>query len=196
MNEQLISHETDELVNLHDVAALQSVAVREGVTLRPMQDEDAEALLAILEADPGIRERVAVAAKMMDEESVRAEVEDYQADTGLIRYVVEEDNKVTGLVSLWRDEGYFGQQPRPHAYGFGYFQHPDFRGRGVVSDSVRALMDTAQENFRVDSFIAFCEEDNAPSIAVLEKLGFESNGIAYDVPGHGWIECMYEKKVA
>ncbi|HSX37123.1 MAG TPA: GNAT family N-acetyltransferase [Patescibacteria group bacterium] len=196
MTEQsTVQHEDDQLVNLYDQPELHEVQVREDVILRPMQDSDAQEILAILNADPSIREQVTVASRMHNEEDVRREVASYQADGSVIRYVIEQEGKCVGLVSFWRDTGFFGQEAQPHKFGFGYFLNPTERGKGLVTDSVRALMETAQASFRVDSFIAFCEDANQESVAILLKLGLEPTEVTYPEPAHAWLERMYEKRI-
>jgi RimJ/RimL family protein N-acetyltransferase len=196
MTEQTTTEpENNQLVNLHEQPDLQAVPVRAGVVLRPMQASDAPEMLAILAADPSIRDRVTVASRMHTEEDVRKEVESYKADDSVIRYVIEEEGKCVGLVSFWRDTGFFGQEPKPRTFGFGYFLDPAARGRGLMTDVVGTLMTTAQANFPVDSFIAFCEDANQESVTVLEKLGLEPTDILFSEPTHGWEERMYEKRI-
>lgn len=190
-----MSSEISKLINLHEVAALSLVHVRDGVILRPMLGSDAASLLACLDADPSIRERVTVAAAMRGPEDVQAQVVRYKQDNGLIRYVIVEYGKVVGLMSFWRDSGYFGQKPNPHAYGFGYFLAPDARGRGLVTDSLRALMDAAQANLHVEAFMAFCEDNNSASSSLLVKSGLLPTEISYTEPKHGWAERCYLRRM-
>lgn len=184
-----------EIVDLHRQPALQEVGVRSGVVLKPMAINDAPAILAILDADPSIRKRVSAAAGMIDTEGVQREIEEYRADPGLIRYMIHSHEKAVGLVSLWRDDGFFGQEAQPHTFGFGYFLDPAERGKGLVTDSVQKLMDTVQGNFRVDSFVAFCEDDNRESVAVLTKLGFAPTEKTFREPSYDWVERKYEKRL-
>lgn len=197
MSEQtVVTAENEQVINLHEQPDLQEVMVRPGLRLRPMQDLDAPELLAILEEDPSIRDQVTVASRMRTEDDVRREVTDYKADDSVIRYVIDSDRKCVGLVSFWRDTGFFGQEANPHAFGFGYFLSPTERGKGFVTDSVSKLMETAQRAFRVDSFIAFCEDNNTASKAILLRLGLTPSAVTYPEPTHGWTERMYEKRVA
>lgn len=197
MSEQTVdSTEQLEEVNLHQQPGLQEVQVRDGVVLRPMQDDDAVDLLTILAADPSIRDRVSVASKMRTVEDVKHQVAEYKADDSVIRYVILSDDACVGLVSFWRDGDFFpGRTGKPHTFGFGYFLDPTQRGKGLINDSVNALMSQAQANFRVDSFIAFCEPDNQDSIAVLHKIGFEQTDELHTEPSNGWQEVLYEKRV-
>lgn len=195
MSEQRTDNLID-VVDLHSQAALQEIEVRPEVVLRPMVIEDAPEILAILDADPSIRDRVSAATGMVNKEGVQDEIDLYRADTGLIRYMIHSHGKVAGLVSLWRDDGFFGQDAQPHTFGFGYFLDPEQRGKGLVTDSVQKLMDAASSNFRVDSFIAFCEDDNRESVSVLTKLGFAPTDQKFHEPSYGWDERKYEKRLS
>jgi RimJ/RimL family protein N-acetyltransferase len=196
MSEQTITPENDGIINLHKQPDLQEIQVREGVTLKPMEDVDAPAIIAALDADSSIRDHVTVAGRMITMEDVKQEVANYKTDEGLIRYAIIEAGTCVGLASLWRDDGFMTSQVKPYAFGFGYFLHPAARGRGLVTDSIDSLMKTAQESFRVDSFIARCEDDNVESIAVLQNLGLEPTQTTYREPINGWTERLYERKVA
>lgn len=180
---------------LHQYSGLQKVEVRDGCCLRPLRSEDAANILEVIDKDPSIRQRVTVAERMRDPDDVAREVEAYQKDSeGLIRYTVVCDEKCVGLVSFWKDQGYFGQDFEPDSYGFGYFIDPDLRGKGLITDAVRALMTKSQDVLEVHRFLAFCEDDNLASRKVLLKLGFEATDRTFFEPKNGWIERMYLKK--
>ena len=196
MNKQHPIVNSEKTVSLHDQPSLKRIQVRDGVSLRPLENSDASAVLAAINADPSIRMRVTVAARIFTEEDVRNEVAKYKTNEGLLRYVIVEDKKVVGLISFWRDNGFFGQEVEKDTYSFGYFLNPAARGRGLVTDSLKALLQAAQESLRINAFIAYCEEDNASSIAVLENLGLKATGKVYKEPSTGWIEHLYEKKVS
>ncbi len=177
--------------NLHEVPVLQSVAVRENVALRPLSPDDAGELLRVLEADPEIRHRVAIASKIHTLDDVLTEVEKYRQDPTTIRYSLFENDRYVGLVSFWNDDGLFGLAPDLHAYGFGYFLAPDARGRGLVTDAVRALMNIAEADLEAERFIAFCEDDNVESTRLLEKLGFLPDTETHHDAASGWTARKY-----
>lgn len=178
--------------NLHEIDALKHVQVRDGVELRLLEPEDATELLKILEEDPSIRDRVSVASKMHSPEDVKDQVELYKYDAHLIRYTVFVDDKPAGLVNFWRDvDGPFNAPDNPDDYGFGYFIAPEQRGKGIVSDSVRTLMQIATEHLPLNQFIAYCEDDNVESVAVLSKLGFTPTDITLVEPNSGWEERKF-----
>lgn len=173
----------------------EKITVRDGVLLRPLASEDADDLLAILDADPAIRERVGVASRLYSAEDVNTLVKEEQGDAELIRYVISENNMVVGLLNFWRAGEYFGDKADPDDYGFGYFLAPSARGRGLVTDSLRALMEIAAANLPVQRFIAFCEADNTASGALLQKAGFEKTDTAWDDAEHGWVEQKYAREI-
>jgi len=179
--------------NLHAIAALQEIHVRNDVKLRPLRSTDAERLLEILAADNSIRDKVTVASLFHTPEDVTTEVKRYHEDFGLIRYTLLKKNNPIGLVSLWRDEGYFGTPPQPDDYGFGYLLDPKERGKGLVTSAVQSLMDTTAKSLHVNQFVAFCDDKNTESIAVLTKLGFKPTNETFPEPLHGWIERKYVK---
>lgn len=112
----------------------------------------------------------------------------------MIRYVLLKKDNPIGLISLWRDDGFFGTPPYPDDYGFGYFLDPKERGKGLVTRSVQSLMDAAINNLKVNQFIAFCEDNNKESISVLTRLGFMPTDKLFTEPTTGWIERKYIKK--
>jgi len=182
--------------NLYEQPELRKVTVREGCYLRPLELDDAEEVLKILDNDPDIRSRVTVASRMHTIDDVAREVETYRTDNeGLIRYAIMFDEHCVGLVSLWRDSGFFGQSVDPDAYGFGYFIDPSMRGKGIVAAAVESLMKQAEAVLQVKQFIAYCEDDNYASIAILRKLGFGATDETFSEPDHGWAERKYIKIV-
>lgn len=56
-------------------------------------------------------------------------------------------------------------------------------------------MNAVVKNLRVNQFIAFSEDRNHKSIAVLTKLGFKPTDETLPEPKKGWIERKYIKSV-
>lgn len=61
---------TNNPTDLHE-HMLHEVKVRDDIVLRPMEEIDGHELLAIMARDPEIRERVTVAANMLDHKGVK-----------------------------------------------------------------------------------------------------------------------------
>jgi RimJ/RimL family protein N-acetyltransferase len=186
---------TEAAVDLHAVDALQQIEVRDSVMLRPLTIEDAPNMLSVIESDPTIRERVSVAAKFRSEADVALEIDRIAHDPQTIRYTILLGGIVVGLVSFWKDPGYFGQTPESDGYGFGYFLDPAYRGEGIITDSMKAIMKIALNNLRVQSFVAFTEDNNQESRALLQKLGFEPTDEVYGEPDNGWPERKHKLSI-
>lgn len=182
-------------ISLHTIPALQEINVRDKVKLRPLIQSDAEQLLQILAKDHNIREKVTVASRLHSAEDVAEEIKRYRSDTGLIRYTLLLDENPVGLVSLWRDDGFWGKKNLDD-YGFGFFLDPKERGKGLVTSAVKKLLEIVPQNIHVNQFVAFCEDENKQSLVVLKKLGFESTDQTLREPNNGWIERKYIKRVS
>ncbi|MGZ3546804.1 MAG: GNAT family N-acetyltransferase [Vulcanimicrobiaceae bacterium] len=59
----------------------------------------------------------------------------------------------------------------------GYSIVREFRGRGIASEAVRALLGDAFESALLERVRAYCVPDNVASRRVLERIGFESDGV-------------------
>jgi RimJ/RimL family protein N-acetyltransferase len=71
--------------------------------------------------------------------------------------------------------GFIGR-PRRGEVELGFGIAPGARRRGYATEAAAALVEWALEQPGVARVVARCDEDNAPSIRVLEKLGFERAG--------------------
>lgn len=94
------------------------------------------------------------------------------------------------MVSLWRDDGFWGNT-HLNDYGFGYFLDPKERGNGLITQSVQRLIQIVSSNLRVRQFIAFCEDDNYKSAAVLARLSFQPTDEVLSAPDTDWQERKY-----
>ncbi|MFN2528255.1 MAG: GNAT family N-acetyltransferase [Candidatus Baltobacteraceae bacterium] len=62
----------------------------------------------------------------------------------------------------------------------GYSVVRDFRGTGVATEAVRALIDEAFLEGKVERISAYCVPANVPSRRVLTNLGFRNMGMVHD----------------
>ena len=62
----------------------------------------------------------------------------------------------------------------------GYTVFPEFRRRGYATETCRLMLEWARREHGVRHFISGVEPSNAPSLRVLEKLGFAPMGIMSD----------------
>ena len=71
--------------------------------------------------------------------------------------------------------GFVGR-PRDGEVELGFGTVPEARGRGYATEAAAGLVEWALEQPGVERVVARCDPANAPSIRVLEKLGFERVG--------------------
>lgn len=70
----------------------------------------------------------------------------------------------------------------PHAdLGFAFMK--EHRGHGYAAEAAAATLEHARRDFGMSTLAAITTQDNAPSIALLKKLGFEWKGHVSPPPG-------------
>jgi len=62
----------------------------------------------------------------------------------------------------------------------GYKLLPEYTGKGYATQAVKRLTDEAITDEELHRIVAYVQPDNTASIRVLEKCGFEYEGIARD----------------
>lgn len=82
--------------------------------------------------------------------------------------------------------GTYGATGEPEI-GFTLFR--EFRGQGYATEAAAALRDWIFRDTGWDHFIGFAHVDNAPSIAVLRRIGMVETGI---VDFHG-MPCLFHR---
>lgn len=180
--------------NLSNVPELHKIAVDADTRLQALTNNDAPRILEIIEADPSIRDRVTIASQLHSEEDVFKEVSRYRSDKNFMRYSIHYQDDIVGLMTLWRDNGFLGNTPNPNTYGGGYFLDPAHRGRGIASKSLNALIKELFTCLPAEEFIAYCEQDNTASSAVLMHAGLKPTGELIQEPINGWIEEKFVRK--
>lgn len=181
-----------KVASLHSIIALQKVKVCKGLKIIPLDQSHAKRILEILDRNNSIRDRVSVASRLHKLEDVKREIKKYRKDTGLIRYTIVKGKTPIGLVSLWRDDGFWGEA-HLNDYGFGFFLDPNERGNGYITRAVQRLIKVVSQNLYVNQFVAFCEDSNHKSIAVLTRLEFKPTKETFIEPAKGWVERKYIK---
>lgn len=96
-------------------------------------------------------------------------------------FVVERDGVVIGKAGFWK---------LPEV---GYILHPDHWGQGIAAEAVGAAIDHVFATRTLDDLIADVDPDNAPSIRLLERLGFVRTGSAKATIKVGgiWMDSLY-----
>jgi len=76
----------------------------------------------------------------------------------------------------------------------GYMLATEGQGKGYATESLKAVIDWGSLSFNIHKFIALCAKDNIASTKVLERNGFQLEGILRDnyKVGQTWIDdCSY-----
>jgi len=92
----------------------------------------------------------------------------FSAPASVAFHIVERGGAVAGIVKATVTE---------HRAQVGYVVHEPFRGRGFATRAVDALVERLEHQKSISRIWATCALDNPASIRVLEKCGFEREGI-------------------
>jgi RimJ/RimL family protein N-acetyltransferase len=79
---------------------------------------------------------------------------------------------------------------KPTAVELGYTIFPPFRRRGLGAETAAALIRWAHEERGVEDFVASVAPDNAPSLAIVRRLGFVQTGEQWD--DEDGLELVFE----
>ncbi len=97
-------------INLHTLPVFSEVIVSVDVKLVPLNVTHGIRILDILQEDPDIRNKVTIASKLHSLEDVETEINTYMNDDGLIRFTLLKKGNPIGMVSFWRDDGFWGEK--------------------------------------------------------------------------------------
>ncbi|MBA8901121.1 GNAT family N-acetyltransferase [Phyllobacterium sp. P30BS-XVII] len=71
---------------------------------------------------------------------------------------------------------YHHREARNHRLEIGYILRTEWQGRGLMGEAVQALVNHCSENLKIHRISAIIHPDNAASIKLVERLGFEYEG--------------------
>ena len=109
-----------------------------------------------------------------------------------IRYAILKENNVIGTCGLYLINN------RHQRACLGYDLLPDFWGFGYAQEAVDAMLYTTQEYFSLHRIQAEVLQENASSINLLERLGFQFEGLfkQYEKWGNkGFVDLMIFSKI-
>ena len=98
-----------------------------------------------------------------------------EADGEGIFYAIEVDKKVVGNISVEKSSGL-----RSVVGVIGYYLIPEFYGRGIMTEAVKMICAEAFEKLDISRIEGTIFEPNIGSRRVLEKAGFELEGVLKD----------------
>ena len=103
--------------------------------------------------------------------------------------VLRDEQRMVGSANFHGPPG-INSLDAPAAAEIGYTVFPECRQRGYATETARAMLDWARREHAVQHFISSIEPDNAPSIRVIEKLGYAATGLMLDG------EAIFELRIA
>lgn len=140
----------------------------ETVELRTLEPDDAEAMQAIVN-DPAVRAgigRVEPVSEPQEREWLEAAAE----DDG-VHLAICVDDELVGTI------GFENPHPQWRTAEVGYFLREDAWGNGYATDALATLCAFAFDEYGLAKLAAKTFESNAASQRVLEKVGFEREGV-------------------
>jgi len=86
----------------------------------------------------------------------------------------KENNDLIGTVCLWNFD------PENEIVEIGYEMLPEFQGKGIMTEALKAVTAYTFKEIKVKIITAFPSEDNVNSVAILKKLNFEFEDKKYN----------------
>lgn len=107
------------------------------------------------------------AASVADVENFIEKINRGIAENQNLYWVVGQAGKLAGSICL------FSFSSRPFKAEVGFELHPDFQGKGLMQEALSAVLDFGFSNLGLEAIEGYVHVQNAPSIKLLEKNGFQ-----------------------
>lgn len=142
--------------------------------IAPLEESDAPALAAI--TDASVTERIHFLPDPFTPDDAHALI---RAGEGAGRFHGIWSRQDTALL------GVIGVHPAPHRreVEIGYWLSPAARGRGLATEALTAMLGRLALRHADCRIVAECHPANTRSLALLERVGFRSTGVAGRRPG-------------
>ncbi len=140
----------------------------ERLTLNPVEPED-HGFVHRQFNDPAVRRGI-----NKQRPYTREDVVEVISSEGTTYLLACDDSEPVGLVFLFRIDEVADRAE------LGYLVAPDEQGNGYATEAARLTVEYAAEELGLRKLVARVFETNPPSMRVLEKIGFESEGVLKD----------------
>lgn len=136
--------------------------------IRPLEAGDAAELYALVKANPDLEEWMPWAAEqdLAATERFIAAGEEQLRDGKGFQAAIEPEEGIVGVVGLHAIDWVNRKT------SIGYWLAEGARGRGLMTNAVRALLDHAFHELELHRIEIHCAPENRPSRAIPERLGF------------------------
>ncbi len=143
----------------------------ERLLLRQVRSSDAEAL-QLLRSTDSVNQYINRSDTMTLEEAqgfVQRAEEALEENKYLYWTLAEKQNeaKLIGTLCLWNFD------KKKEMAEVGYELYPDFQGKGIMSEALKALLEFAFRQLEVKIVTAWVNPSNGKSIQLLERFGFQ-----------------------
>lgn len=171
-----------------DLSKLNAVEIKTPrLLIRRLGMQDAQGLFALVHDQDTCDDDGGYAAfAEMDDKFMRM-LEAFSKETG--RFAIVLNGETIGTIHLMDPEVERAMQ----ALEIGYCLNRDYRRRGYASEAVRAMIDCCRRELGVRLFVAGAFGFNEKSQRMLEKLGFEREGVtrfAMDHRKYGLVDMV------
>jgi [ribosomal protein S5]-alanine N-acetyltransferase len=147
------------------------------LTLRSLVEDDAETLFGHF-THPQVTKYLLDEEPFSDIEQVRELIRFFSAPAGkgYNRWgiTITETGQLTGTC------GFHQWNRRDQRAEIGYDLHPDFWGKGFMSEALRAAIHYGFTTMDLHRIAAVVHPENAPSVRLLQRLGFRKEGTLRD----------------
>jgi ribosomal-protein-serine acetyltransferase len=155
-----------------------------GERLRLFEESDADELFALTDAsrahlEPWLPWVPMTRSPAVTLEFIRATQRQVAADDGMQLAIVDTAGAIMGVVGFHRIDW------QNRATTIGYWLGAVHQGRGVMTESVRAILDWAFGERDLHRAEISAAVGNARSRAIPERLGFREEGVRRDAERHG-----------
>lgn len=105
---------------------------------------------------------------------------------GQVRYVIDDDGEVAGLIDL------FDFSPRDRRAEMGIVVRKEHRRQGLANVAIEKIKETARRDIGMHQIYAIVAETNSESVKMMDKAGFVRSGELTD-----WVyaDGKYEKGI-
>lgn len=156
------------------LALLPSPIAAETFSLRRVERADSSVLANIIFRNPDIKKYVTWPSFVNNEADVVPALQRMSNQAMDGRYVaVETEGPVFGYIGIFPGE-------QSGEYGMGYFVDSRYRGRGLASQAVAAMVEAATEVLNPTQLYLQIAPENSPSVAVATGRGFQSAETVWD----------------
>lgn len=153
------------------------ISVRDGVVLKPIDLTDAADVFSVIDRE---RDELRTWLPFVDYTHNVKDAEDFirsveaAGDRGDRVFVIHFEDRFIGQI------GFKGSDLVNRKSEIGYWLSKKYRGKGIMTDSVRALMKFGFETLGLNRIQIKCAASNLPSKRIPIRLGFKLEGLERD----------------